>query len=402
MNTVFTFSSRTIRRYVAHPCLSLLSLLGLALALMEIIQIGPMPLLPVLLYGVLAVSFVLLPAIGGQACWAIIVAGSAISISLTQDSPFVISGMLIALGILAFSGIWLEWLLAMLICSCTYIVRSVILGDFNIFISMSVTVMFLASLLAGRLVALRQQAFIREEQRLKLQIELQQLDYMRQKNRLAIQIHDSLTNNLSDISLMARVHTDENTSYNDDWKIVLEHSQEAFMQVHDIIDILSSEDKDTKSETTFMVELRDLIDARCGHLHALGYDGDATIEGFCIKTTPEEKEEALSLIKELCNNIQRHSSPHEGSFELLVRLSPSSMEISEMNDITAGPELTACEQSGRGLSLHSKRIRELGGELNYRSDDGLWVFYSKIPLNDPGTTKLTTECSGSFKKESTN
>ena len=42
MNTAFTFPSKIIRRYVAHPCLSLLSLLGLSLALMEIIQIGPM------------------------------------------------------------------------------------------------------------------------------------------------------------------------------------------------------------------------------------------------------------------------------------------------------------------------------------------------------------------------
>ena len=387
MNTAFTFPSKIIRRYVAHPCLSLLSLLGLSLALMEIIQIGPMPLLPAMLYGVLAVSFVLLPAIGGQACWAIIVAGSVISISLTQDSPFVISGMLIALGILAFSGTVPEWLIAMLICSCTYIARSVMVENFNVFVSVSVTVMFLASLLAGRLVALRQQAFIREEQRLKLQIELQQLDYMRQKNRLAIQIHDSLTNNLSDISLMARVHIDENIPDSDDWAIVLEHSQEAFTQVHDIIDILSSEDKDAKSETTFMVELRNLLDERCSHLHALGYDGNTAIDGCCIKASPEEKEEALSLIRELCNNIQRHGSPRNGSFELLVKLSPSPMEISEMNDIAAGSALTAFEQSGRGLSLHSKRIQEMGGELNYRSDDGLWVLYAKIPLSHMETTK---------------
>ena len=59
MNTAFTFPSKIIRRYVAHPCLSLLSLLGLSLALMEIIQIGPMPLLPAMLYGVLALSFFL-------------------------------------------------------------------------------------------------------------------------------------------------------------------------------------------------------------------------------------------------------------------------------------------------------------------------------------------------------
>ncbi|WP_041473253.1 histidine kinase [Bifidobacterium breve] len=386
-NMAFTFPSKIIRHYVAHPCLSLLSLLGLSLALMEIIQIGPMPLLPAMLYGVLAVSFVLLPVINDQTCWAIIVAGSAISISLTQDSPFVVSGMLIALGILAFSGTVSEWLIAMLICSCTYIARSVMVGNFNVFVSVSVTVMFLASLLAGRLVALRQQAFIREEQRLKLQLQLQRLDYMKQKNRLAIQIHDSLTNNLSDISLMARIHIDDNIPDGDDWAIVLEHSQEAFTQVHDIIDILSSEDKDAKSETTFMVELRNLLDERCSHLHALGYEGDATIEGFCIKTTQEEKEEVLSLIKEICNNIQRHSLPHNGSFELIVRLSPSSMEINEMNDITAGSSLAAFEQSGRGLSLHSKRIQELGGELNYRSDDGLWVLYAKIPLSHMETTK---------------
>lgn len=73
MNMAFTFPSKIIRHYVAHPCLSLLSLLGLSLALMEIIQIGPMPLLPAMLYGVLAVSFVLLPVINDQTCWAIIV-----------------------------------------------------------------------------------------------------------------------------------------------------------------------------------------------------------------------------------------------------------------------------------------------------------------------------------------
>lgn len=63
------------------------------------------------------------------------------------------------------------------------------------------------------------------------------------------------------------------------------------------------------------------------------------------------------------------------------------MEISEMNDIAAGSALTAFEQSGRGLSLHSKRIQEMGGELNYRSDDGLWVLYAKIPLSHMETTK---------------
>lgn len=372
---MFRFADR-----VRHPVLLLLALLGVFLAALEIRQIWPVEPLPCLLYCMLACSFVLMVVRPVEGSWGVIASGFLLCLVPVHHGPFIVSGMLIALGVLSFCSTWMIWMLGLLICSCAYAARSVLLGSFSMFVSISVAVMFLTSVLTGRLVALMRQGQARERQRLTMQVELQRLDHMRQTNRLAICIHDSLTNSLSDLSLLARNHLDGHAIGNDDWRIVLDVTQEAFAKVHEILDVLSETEKPEAPEVSFMSEVDGLARQSCDRLNAMGYEGGVSIDGLCVNPLPEQREEALSLIVELCNNIERHGEPRRGSFELLITFSVEALEIRQINDIASRDSLTDDERSGRGLTLHERRIRDLGGVLTSRSDDGVWVLYARIPL----------------------
>ena len=186
---------------------------------------------------------------------------------------------------------------------------------------------------------------------------------LRHGNQLAIELHDTLSNDLTYISTIARNNLAAPAGIDGgDWQRVLDRSQRAFAEVHGIIDFLTEQ---SGMDAGFRDESL-----------PVGGTGTSVVD-------PEAAAEALSLMTEIGTNIRRHAPAGDDSYLLFVTLSPEWIEIRETNDIRddadAQSGLSAQERSGRGLAMHRTRVQELGGELTTRSDDGTWMIYVRIP-----------------------
>lgn len=218
---------------------------------------------------------------------------------------------------------------------------------------------------------------------------------LQHSNQLAIELHDTLSNDLTDISSVARQHP-----HDPDWQHVFERSQQAFREVHGIIDMLSTDARraaaivpDANRTAPQTPEPADTvlarITARVNDVHdtlaAAGYHGTVKILGIATVVASQAEREALSLLCEIGTNIQRHAAPGDDVYLICVNLSPEYIELRETNDLPdhLGHEqvagLSEAERSGRGLAMHRRAIAELGGECRTRMDEGLWMIYAQIP-----------------------
>lgn len=215
---------------------------------------------------------------------------------------------------------------------------------------------------------------------------LRQIELFRHGDQLAIAMHDTLSNDLTFIASVARRHrSDSDPAMRRDWQAVYQRSQQAFAQTHGIIDFLAGNagSDGTKGHASTPYERMCSVvgQARDG-LAALGYGGEATVEGVVATIDPDAECEAESLIREIGTNISRHVTPDAHAYELYVTLTADAVTIRELNDIpSAGhaPRLTDAERSGRGLTMHRARIAQLGGVLRTRADDGMWMTFARIP-----------------------
>ncbi|KAA8816555.1 histidine kinase [Bifidobacterium callitrichos] len=265
----------------------------------------------------------------------------------------------------------------------------------------------------------------------------ERLDDIRRSSQLAIEMHDTLSNELTFISTTARRRlqeldagpgeqgeaqgeTQSETSEAETWRNILDSSQRAFQEVHGIIDFLAEHnlnddlnddrigngnraddgrnkevlaqnnspqtattDRATAGTTpSFMSQLDGELAAMHRFLEPLGYDGTIAVNGMAVVVDAASRREALSLLHEISTNIARHVAPGPDAYVLYVMLSPEYIEIREVNDIPDAahtPQLGAAERSGRGLGMHREVIASLGGECRTRGDDGAWMLYARIP-----------------------
>lgn len=251
-----------------------------------------------------------------------------------------------------------------------------------------------------------------------------QLRLLRHGNQLAIELHDTLSNDLTFISTIARQHDgDQDDPHRDDWSLVLARSQQAFAEVHGIIRFLSGTTASptvTESPDTDLPErsgrrtgagpstaqpsrsgcrpcdgsspqqpaasafdrIGEQVRGTHRFLERLGYRGRAGVSGIAMAVTPQAEREALSLIREIGTNISRHAAPGDDAYLLHVSFSPDRIEIRQTNDMPgagAAPRLSDAERSGQGLAMHRQRIVELGGVCHTRADEDGWMIYARIP-----------------------
>lgn len=215
---------------------------------------------------------------------------------------------------------------------------------------------------------------------------LRQITLFRRSNQLAIMMHDTLSNDLTFIAMLARRHQDDtNPDARRDWWNVFERSQRAFAQTHEIIALLAGDPcAPHGSDGTPYERIQVAIDQTSHELAALGYHGETVCDGVPCAVSPEAEHEALSLIRELGTNIVRHAAPGDDVYSLWVTLNADDIVIRQTNDIPTSkqvPPLTEAERSGRGLAMHRDRITRLGGILRARREDGLWLVFASIPCH---------------------
>ncbi|MBT1173029.1 hypothetical protein JS528_06595 [Bifidobacterium sp. MA2] len=191
--------------------------------------------------------------------------------------------------------------------------------------------------------------------------------------KIAVRMHDTLTNDLSCISAIAHQHPDD-----PEWNVILRRSQSAFVQAHAVIDYLSGRGIREGDGGPFMERLRQQLDEDGKYLDFLGYHGVPELHGEALVTTHDAEEEILALLKEIGTNIQRHAVPGDESYILNVDVTAEGVEIFETNDVSR-TVLSEAERSGRGLAMHREQIKRLGGILDTNLDGQLWILHADIP-----------------------
>lgn len=225
--------------------------------------------------------------------------------------------------------------------------------------------------------------------------------------RLAGRMHDDLTNDLTTILTLAYAHKDD---ADEDWCTVSRLADRALSSAHSAIDVLrgrgektvasgESKHSDGNHEATSpeetSTEWRRIIEATArqetDNLHVLGFNGTLTFEradrkeDASAKNTqtdpvdPRAVDEARRLIREICQNIRRHGSK-DGDWSLRIGEDQANktIRILEMNTIDSGTSIIGT--SGRGLALHHRTLKELGGSLETSAEDDTWILRAVVPL----------------------
>ncbi|RSX53552.1 hypothetical protein D2E25_0875 [Bifidobacterium goeldii] len=241
------------------------------------------------------------------------------------------------------------------------------------------------------------------------------------EQELAHMIHDSVSNDMSTIAMLAwRAKTvDDDTDMLD---AIYERSHHALDRVHEVIDVLNGK-RDIESIASDSDELQDI--ARAGStadanqvagandgsdandsstagtingidcvaaiekyvededriMHMLGFAGAARVTGTCEHTVSSATHACImGLLEEIYANIVRHGESTDG-YQLFVTISDHVVTITEINPIPAQQHAALRNvRHGRGLKLQRDSIMQLGGTLNTSAQDGAWTLSAQIPL----------------------
>jgi signal transduction histidine kinase len=371
-------------------------------------------------------GMMLLPFTPRLAGWLILIVAS-LSLIAQGDAPSQIEGVYVAQVVLAYYSQLPTAIVTAAVCAAdlwllprpeiSLSLASVPKTILSVMIAIAISALLT---IIGRTLAKVTQAMNRHEARENAARE--QLNQLERDNDLAIEIHDTLSNDLTYISTIAREHagsgrtgSTEATSDSDnaDWQHVLARSQMAFTRVHRIIDYLSGHggkgtagrapiatsaasatDRATPTSTTptppstttpatatttFTAQLHQRVHEMRDDLESSGFHGQITITGISTDDDDAAQEEVLSLITEIGTNIRRHAAKDGDGYLICISLNADGIIIREINTTAVHDALPTAEQSGRGLAMHKQRIATLGGELNCNEDDGTWLIYARIP-----------------------
>lgn len=258
-----------------------------------------------------------------------------------------------------------------------------------------------------------------------LQVEKQRAQQLERNVRLASQMHDGLTNDLSFIATIAYSHIlqerslaaseetgQENTAISlsspssplslpssqsspslgnsqtvtssSDWQHVYDEAQDALDKAHFAIDRLRGKpeplDEVADARGPLQQALPRIANREKAKLDALGFAGTVDVElaGIPDALSAQVRQEVIQLVTEVFANIRRHASV-DGTYSVSLLFAPDcqALRIVAMNTLSSQ---SRGGKSGRGLQLHQHIIEQLGGSLETSVDDDVWIVRATIPL----------------------
>ncbi|PJM74715.1 hypothetical protein [Bifidobacterium simiarum] len=227
----------------------------------------------------------------------------------------------------------------------------------------------------------------------------------RHNQRLAGMIHDSVTNDLSQVVMLAyqartQFDADANPRLAVTMDAIDQRTHAALAGIHEVIDLLldgepngsgsptGDEAKDMhgavggrdESSSDPIASLKRMADAEETKLHELGYRGVTRWEGDAIAADPTRLALVEGLLKEIYANVLRHCTSGDDAYHVFVTLDDATVRITEVNPVREAPEAMRGLSSGRGLGLHRKAVEDAGGEFNAGVQDGTWTLDAMVPL----------------------
>lgn len=258
-----------------------------------------------------------------------------------------------------------------------------------------------------------------------LQVEKQRAQQLERNVRLASQMHDGLTNDLSFIATIAYSHIlqerslaaseetgQENTAISlsspsspsslpssqsspslgnsqtvtssSDWQHVYDEAQDALDKAHFAIDRLRGKpeplDEVADARGLLQQAVPRIANREKAKLDALGFAGTVDVElaGIPDALSAQVRQEVIQLVTEVFANIRRHASV-DGTYSVSLLFAPDcqALKIVAMNTLSSQ---SRGGKSGRGLQLHQHIIEQLGGSLETSVDDDVWIVRATIPL----------------------
>ena len=183
---------------------------------------------------------------------------------------------------------------------------------------------------------------------------------LRERNRIAREIHDNVGHMISRSILMvgATIAVNEDPAIKDNLEALKETLSSAMTEIRSSVHDLHDESIDLKESLNQLVESFTFCPI------TLDYD-------MGKQQTRDLKVCFLSIIKEACSNIIKHSNAT--NVQILVREHPGIYQLL-IQDNGEGKKQT--DFQGMGLSNMKERVRALSGQITITSEHGFHIFVS--------------------------
>jgi signal transduction histidine kinase len=222
------------------------------------------------------------------------------------------------------------------------------------------------------------------------QIEMERkLSQLSRNTIIASTMHDAVSARLSRVAILAQntlphvTQTDEKER----WAFVASNMEKTLDDIRSIIDQL---DGQAQGDTTIIgtdslaENIAHLANTNEARLHQLSFNGKTVIKGNTTAAMDSTGSELVNFIQELYTNIELHCDPTCSSYHITVVLAPDRIIVSQTNGLERSSTWMEPASTGKGLKLHRKTIRTLGGTLQINREHGEWTVYAAIPMDIAG------------------
>lgn len=264
----------------------------------------------------------------------------------------------------------------------------IISGAFATKYSLATLIMMLAFMMlpwmAGRSIRLQITARHNLQAQYDLERVKERLNQRHREQELALAIHDSVTNDLSTILLIAQSDESGIIDTSESLALIVKRAKHALNEAHHVIDLLEHGDSKRAalqmgdSGKDAISDLKSLCaaeDAKLSEFDIAGQTtiiGDAPLGSSCLQFAQE-------VLQELYANIKRHCAPHSDEYSLILRTDIDGIRIAQTNTCDEKKHPMAGVRGGRGLQLHKERIERVGGHLWSNLESGTWTVNIWIP-----------------------
>lgn len=212
-----------------------------------------------------------------------------------------------------------------------------------------------------------------------------ELERKNRDNKLARLIHDSVTNDLSAILLLAEQLSGEDKE--DVNEAIAVRARNALKEVHRVIDILDEvktthntlDNSGTTGARLTIQGLTQLCAENDLELASLGYTGQSKViirTDAPVVTCPEVIKE---LLVELYANIVRHCKSGEDEYSLVILIEETGTRIIQTNTCRAGVQHFSDIPSGKGLDMYHSTLQSQGGKMHTNYQDDAWLVNCWLP-----------------------
>jgi signal transduction histidine kinase len=208
----------------------------------------------------------------------------------------------------------------------------------------------------------------------RLNQEVERIAVIEERNRIARELHDSVTQSLYGVTLYAEAATrlltaGEISSASEHLKALRSTAREAFKEMRLLIFELRPPVLEKEGLAAALQARLDAVEGRAGLETSLQIENEGAAGSAAELNLPTDIEEAVYRIaQETLNNSLKHSQAHK--IAVILRLTPTHLYLQIRDDGVGFDPQTATTKGGFGLKIMQERAAEIGAQLQIESGPG--------------------------------